>query len=178
MTGNNMNVMLDLETLDTAPTSVILSIGLVAFNQQGITKELYLVPNLQDQIDMGRTISASTLRWWLGQSDQAKRVFQDPNELSVQNTSMLFTGFFEGLGKDVEVWSHGANFDVPMIEDFLRKLKMPFPWTYNRVRCFRTFCNERKRIYRANKNPNGTPHNALDDARNQANHVLAVWNGK
>ena len=57
------HVMIDLETLDTLPHAVILSIGAVKFNEKNIDDgAFYRVITIQSNLDEHRTISPSTLR--------------------------------------------------------------------------------------------------------------------
>ena len=60
------HVMLDFETLDTAVTATILSVGIVKFdpNGTGILDEYYAKVNIDEQTAYNRTISDSTLAWW------------------------------------------------------------------------------------------------------------------
>ena len=61
------NLMIDLETLGTKPNSAILSIGAVYFDKDGLGEEFYANVDLQDSIDSGFDIDASTVYWWLSQ---------------------------------------------------------------------------------------------------------------
>lgn len=166
-----MHIMIDLETLDTKPSSVILSIGLVAFDENGIKEQLYLVPTIQDQLDMGRTVSESTLTWWMGQKDEAKAVFKHQPKVNFLNAMLQVSGF-AGRFKKGKVWGYGASFDPVLLEDALRSCKMESPWKYWDVRCLRTFCDENKAPLPKNT---GILHNAIDDAVRQAYHMIEVW---
>ena len=78
-------VMCDFETLDKLGTSAVISIGLVKFNledednyesleEDGRTFDC--VFDIQDQLNMGRTVSFDTLQWWMQQDKMAQAVFQ------------------------------------------------------------------------------------------------------
>ena len=59
--------MIDLETLDTSPNCVILSIGAVAFDPKGmgIVEKLELKPTIDEQTEQhGRIIDEGTINWW------------------------------------------------------------------------------------------------------------------
>lgn len=73
------DAMIDIETLDTRPSAVVLSIGVVLFNRRNADvpfKELNLKFGKREfrdeQIMMGRTISKDTAQWWRGQDPEAK----------------------------------------------------------------------------------------------------------
>ena len=69
------HIMVDIETLDTVQSAVVLSIGAVAFDPH--TKELgekfyvEFTTDLQAQQRLGRTISADTVTWWMQQGAAA-----------------------------------------------------------------------------------------------------------
>ena len=75
-----MDVMIDLETLDTSPTAVVLSLGAVAFDPythaHGATFYVEFTNFLEQQTGVGRTISPSTMLWWMQQNATAREVFE------------------------------------------------------------------------------------------------------
>ena len=69
------------------------------------------------------------------------------------------------------VWSHGAGFDVTILEWYFRKIGKAIPWQFWEVRDTRT-------IFDVGINPNRPPvlkHHALEDAWNQAVGVQNVY---
>jgi hypothetical protein len=69
------------------------------------------------------------------------------------------------------VWSHGAGFDVIILEWYFRKIGKAIPWSFWEVRDTRT-------IFDLGINPNRPPvlkHHALEDAWNQAVGVQNVF---
>jgi len=161
-----MNTMIDLETLDVEPKAVILSIGLVAYYPDKIADTLYLIPSIQDQLNLGRTISESTLKWWMQQSSEARAIFsQQTSDFKwCMEQAALFLGQHRG-----KVWSHGANFDTVLIASALKDVGIKNPYQYWDVRCFRTWMDEygvkmEKRT--------GVHHHALDDAKTQAQLMI------
>lgn len=69
------DIMLDLETLDTRPSAVIVSIGAVEFDTNGPNplREFYRVLQLPPQLSRGRTECPETLAWWSRQSEAIGR---------------------------------------------------------------------------------------------------------
>lgn len=181
-----MMVMLDFETLGTEPNSIVISLGAVMFNRSGILGERLFEFNLDDQIKNGRKFSSSTLTWFMNQSDSARSVFKDHDfKITIGEFFKQFEEFLqENLKKenetlkDLKPWSNGANFDVAIIEDMYRKHHLEgekaIPWKFWNVVCFRTF----KMLTKCDllvARPKGSHHNALEDAKHQANCVLAHW---
>ena len=68
------HIMVDLETMGTAPGSAIVSLGAVAFDPVAGTlgEEFYRVITLGSCQRAGLTIDAGTIGWWLQQSDSAR----------------------------------------------------------------------------------------------------------
>ena len=63
--------MIDMETLSTDVSTVILTIGAVRFDPRGVgvMEKIELRPTMDEQTDVfNRTISDDTLRWWGEQS--------------------------------------------------------------------------------------------------------------
>lgn len=183
-----MNVMFDLETMGTSPDTIVLSLGAVAFNKNGILGEKLWKFSLLDQQRLGRTWDASTLQWWMRQSEDAREVFQpDDFEVTIEE---YFEEFHEWVvplmesqdeGFDqLKPWGQGANFDVAIMENIYKQHHengdFATPWNFWNVRCHRTF----KELTRCDQLVlrKGTHHDALDDARYQAECVLHILQGK
>lgn len=184
-TGGNpadvIDLMIDLETLDTKPSAIVLSIGACFFDLKkgeiGATFHTYLT--IKDQDKKGRTFSEETLRWWMGQSDAAKRIFSEKRKPTADGVAD-FINWCEANknGKEINPWGNGATFDIAIIESLFNDFA-PFenhevdgPWKAKTTMDLRTF-----RRFVANNAPVpkvvGVEHNAKDDAINEANYVIA-----
>lgn len=163
------HVMLDLETMGTSPGSAIMSIGAVEFDvKKGLGKEFYSVVSLQSCLDVGLRIDASTLMWWLQQSDEARQALSDqPAQLA-----QALMSFVEYLDVNCKVWAHGAAFDGPILTAAYKACGITEPYSYRNLRDTRT-------IYDLAgirpSNSVGTYHNALDDAKTQALDVIKAF---
>lgn len=170
------NLMIDLETLDTRSSAVIVSIGAVVFDRKSILRTGYWILDLEEQIKRGRTISSQTMAWWMKQSEDARKVFTDQS--SYRNSILEFHGQFSSLfnGEELAVWGNGSDFDTAIMIDFYNRhsLVPPSGWKYYNNLCFRSFNKwfDAKRMVKRE----GVHHNALDDAVYQAECVLKVWN--
>lgn len=168
-----MHVMVDIETMGTHPNAPILSIGAVLFDCLGIAEEFYETASLHDNIDTGATMDPSTVLWWMQQSDEARAALLDaaqsdvPLQLALQN----FGAFCNLSGKMIDgVWGNGASFDNVLLATAYKRLGMETPWPFWKDRCFRTM----KNVCRVDHVLEGTAHNALDDARSQAQHLIKI----
>lgn len=106
-----MEIMLDLETMGNGSNSAIIAIGAVAFDTNGVKDKFYQQVNLKSSVDAGMEMDASTVLWWLKQSDSARKAFKDNEKsLSIANALVEFSMFCESV-KVCGVWGNGAAFD-------------------------------------------------------------------
>lgn len=169
ITLDKMNVMVDLETLGTASNSVIISMGAVAFDNEGNTlSTFYRRIDPQSCVDAGLKVDVSTVMWWMKQSDAARAAF---NEKGVLLAAAL-GDFAMWVPEDACLWGNGATFDNVLLTNAYKAAGLKAPWPYWRDRCYRTV----KALY-----PHisagafeGAAHNALADARHQTKHLLKI----
>ena len=165
--------MIDLETLDVTPNCVILSIGAVTFNPNGIgiMDKLELRPTIDDQTEKyHRTISESTLKWWSQQNEEAiEEAFSDHGRIPFRNCMEQLYKFC--WNRDA-VWSNGAAFDVVACESgmmqTLTEYSNPIPWPFWTVRDTRTLYNIAGVSLKDKKYGTKTTHKAVEDASHQA----------
>lgn len=174
------DLMIDLETLGTHTKAPIISIGAVFFDieKKELGPTFYGVLDVADQIDSKiRFADASTIKWWMSQSGAAKRVFKDNAHPTAPSLETFADWILNTVGskskstKKVTVWGNGSGFDITLMETMFEDYKIKCPWMYYKVNDLRTF----KRFVakgEAVQKLEGTDHNALDDAVNQANYVL------
>jgi hypothetical protein len=163
------HVMVDLETYDTKPTSLVLSIGAVRFdpmNLSGPSEPFYVVLNHEQQIERGRTVSERTLDWWAKQSAEAQEVLQAPR-MDVSQGLEFFADFVN-KEPDTCVWGNGADFDNVILASLYNSFGMQQPWKYSNSRCYRTLRGFALPYDYFEKEREGVHHNALDDAIYQA----------
>ena len=176
-----MNVMLDLETLGTKPGSVILSIGAVEFNKDGLYREFYEEIKVSSSEGYGLAKDKSTLEWWEKQSPAARVTFDRCHTMeprSLPDVLLSFTIWLAGCEGGVDklkLWGNGSDFDNVLLDAAYRAANLAYPVKYWNHRCFRSLKGlpmvpgkalEPKRA--------GTHHNALDDAKHQALWAVAI----
>jgi exodeoxyribonuclease VIII len=107
----------------------------------------------------------------MGQSDKARAVFKDKGKplAEVLNAFTKFIGI-ENVGQ-VKLWGNGANFDNVILVNAYRRTGIKAPWQFYNDRCYRTIKSMFKRI---EMERSGTHHNALDDAKSQADHLVRI----
>lgn len=167
--------MIDLETLGTRPGSIILSIGVVEFSvKKGIGAEFYQVVNRQSCVDAGLTADVETVLWWGRQSKEAASILEESLEAAhIQEVIDALWAFFtkHSIGAP-RVWGNGAAFDNAIMAEAYARCGRKLPWRFSNDRCYRTL----KALFPDYPEPLriGTHHNALDDARHQANHAIRL----
>ena len=158
------NVMVDLETADNIPTSAIVSIGAVKFDRNGLGDEFYLAVDLTSSTVAGLTVSEDTMAWWAKQSPEAREVFSDPGRVALREALLAFSTWVRSASK---VWGNGASFDNAILSNAYRAIGVALPWN---DRCYRTAVA----LSPVRRDQQGTFHNALDDAKSQAKHLIAA----
>lgn len=166
-----MDVMIDLESLDTSPNCVILTIGLVKFDPRGngVIDKLELKPTIEDQTEIyHRSISDSTLLWWSEQNQQAlEEAFNETNRIPFKECMEILYKYCWNQNK---VWSNGAAFDVVACEHALRQTLVdypnPIPWAFYNVRDTRTIYDIAGVSLKDDNYK--TTHKAVEDSERQA----------
>ena len=165
------DIMIDLESLDTTPYCVILTIGAVRFDPRGngVVERLELRPTIEDQTEIyNRVINDDTLRWWSEQSPEAlEEALGDRGRISFKECMEILYKF---CWNRRAVWSNGASFDVVVSETAFRQVLTdkpnPIPWPFYTVRDTRTLYE----IAGVKLKDGGhvTSHKAVEDAERQA----------
>lgn len=172
------HVMVDIETLGIENDTVVLSIAAVQFdgNAQGESISYTCsVDDVAQQIQIWRSVSASTLAWWLKQSEEARgQVLLDKSASSPPDlTWEQFQVKLEQFLADKYVWANGPDFDIDILTNLLgygpgSHELVPF----NKRRCVRTI----KELVPKTARPERTgAHVALDDCLYQIELVRDAY---
>lgn len=168
-----MQIMLDYETLGTAPDSVILSCGAVKFDpfsDEEPSQPFYVRLNVDEQTELGRQVDPSTVEWWSKQSAEAQaEAFSEENRISLLDFTSQLSRYVVGAGR---IWAQGTTFDITLTENLYRMMGIPVPWDYWRIRDSRTLFDLGNDSIKKN---NANAHNALADAFCQAQSVQIVF---
>lgn len=174
-----VDVMVDLETLGTSAGCVVLSIGAIAFypKEQQLGRTFYHVINQLSCAEVGLFADSDTVDWWNKQSLDAREVFyqaQDPNtSLRLGDVLTRFETFIKNVEADVRIWGNGADFDLPILGKAYLLSNREIPWKPWNGRCYRTLKNLSPETEAPERE--GVHHHALDDAKFQARHALALF---
>lgn len=159
------HMMIDIETLDTCNTAVVLSIGAVEFelhnkSELGFFKDGKISPNVkpkerilsgfyaefdcQDQKLRGRTTSPSTLQFWKEQSPGLEQFpWLNTKWKSEKKGSEINYYILSCLAKFMSrpgtyLWANGTDFDLGILKSLFGTYKSTMPGAFFMQRDFRT----------------------------------------
>lgn len=162
------HIVFDLETLSTHKNACIVSIGAVKISKLDITDYFKVNIDAASSKSFGLHINKQTVQWWSEQSKEARLAWQkDPKPLP-EALDML-TDWYGTNKKKYYVWGYGANFDITLLESSYQATGKKEPWMYTNIMCLRTISNL---IGEPIPRIEGTHHDALDDAINQAKYLI------
>lgn len=170
------HVMLDLETMSASGDAAITEIGAVAFDSNHILAEFRMHIALQSSIDAGLNTTASTILWWMKQSDAARQRLYNNCDEGSHTLAYALTQFnnwliLAGSAKETMLWGNGASFDNAIISNAYRKARIVPHIPYWNDRCYRTVKAFHPEI---KLDRVGIHHSAVDDAKSQALHLIAI----
>jgi inhibitor of KinA sporulation pathway (predicted exonuclease) len=165
------HIVFDLETLSTRKNAVITSIGAVKVVDNKIVDEFKINIDPADAKSYGLHIDKKTVEWWAGQSKEARMSWMtDPVPLITALTAL--EEWYGTIKKKYHVWGYGANFDISILEANYHAIGKSEPWTYTNVMCLRTISTL---VGVPIPRLEGTHHDALDDAKNQAKYLIDFY---
>lgn len=167
------DVMLDLETMGNGPLAAIVAIGAVEFDaaEGTVGRKFYEVVSLESSVRAGGVMDASTVLWWLQQSESARSAFARDGI----NLPLALQRFSAWLDPDARVWGNGAAFDNVILASAYRNLSLPVPWKFWNDRCYRTVRMMHPEVEMTRR---GVHHNAVDDAESQAVHLMQILHAR
>ena len=165
------HLMVDLETLATSPDAVILTIGAVTFDPASnkIFDKLYYRVDVDSCDRLGMTVNDDTVEWWSKQAaDVQSEAFAEDNRVPIEEVIEKFHKFAWNCDA---FWSHGATFDLVILDCYYRKLNKVPPWNFWQIRDTRTLFD----LGYDPEMPKEGLHNALEDASRQAIGVQTIY---
>lgn len=166
------HVMVDIETMGTSSDSAIISIGAVEFciNTGNTGREFYRNVSLESSMSNGLKVDASTIMWWMGQSDEARSSLTK-DSVSLEKALLDFKDFFP---KDCKVWANPPSFDLVILKNAFSAINQKAPWNFRNERCLRTLSSMAQDI--KNRHSPDVAHNALSDCYYQIGYCVETWN--
>ena len=166
------DLMLDLETMDTTPNSVIVQVGACYFDRiTGETDEGFLVNiKVSSCLKAGLDVSGDTIEWWFKQS----------NVSWLENLKPLYGSLrtlYNYAASCEWVWSH-STFDFPIIMNAYQKVKLDSPFHFRQARDLRTLVDLAGIPYKKSEDRKDQEdqHNALSDCKYQVKYAVECFN--
>ncbi len=163
-------IMIDLETLGTQPNAAVVQIGAAAFNYDMEEMASISIDIIPDHIDgINFSVDYSTIRWWITQSDEARKgITRTPRSTATEGLQDFDKFFKDICDPKCEVWAHPSKFDIPILENMYKVYGIDIPWDRRNVRCVTTLRSLSGKV----KRPSPTlKHDAGYDAVAQAKWV-------
>lgn len=166
------DVMIDFETLGTSADAPVVQIGACYFDRKTgeIGRTFKVNVSLASGVQSGAVIDASTVEWWVNQSEEARKsVFTEDSE----DITRAFGEFNKFLQGSQYIWSH-ATFDFPILQQTLKRLGIK-PWfKYKFARDIRTL-QDLAGYPEGQTKREGIHHDALDDCKFQVVYCVAAF---
>jgi hypothetical protein len=165
---------IDIETLGTNPDTVVLTIGGIKFDPMAddeLHSEFYYRLDVDEQIEMGRSIMESTLEWWEKQDEEVKKEALEPTgRVPVEQTLKALNKWLVGVDK---IWCQGPAFDMVILENLYKQIGLHHNWPFWNIRDSRTLFGLMPKDPR--KEIDFAAHNALADAIVQSLCIQKVY---
>lgn len=173
------HIMIDIETMCNKSTAAIVSIGAVQFDmatgETGETGEkFYTNIDLQSCIDVGLTLSASTIMWWMDKDKEAQKSLLD-KPVRISDALHEFIMWCKAVNAlECNIWANSPSFDCVILKNAFDKCERNLPWNYWNERDCRTLVTFAPHIKKSMVN--NLPHDAFHDCVYQIKYCSAIWN--
>ncbi len=166
------DVMIDFETLGNGKDKCICQVGAVYFDKitGELGKEFKANIDARTHAALGGKLDASTVYWWLQQSDAARTSILAPGI----HVTEAMTALNEFLANADRIWSH-ATFDFVTLTDTLRELNIKPTFKYKAGLDLRTL-TWLAGISIDSFTREGVHHDGLADAKHQVKYAVAAMN--
>lgn len=163
-------MMLDIETLGTAPDAVVVQIGVVVGDTDtgAVLRKVGWCINTDEQ--RNRRMDYDTLCWWMLQADDVrKRVFDMKNAITPVRACAEIECLLAEF-QPAEIWAGPAMFDLPILTHMFGYK----PWAFWKERCLltlRKFADPDRKLQPPN---NPLAHDAIADAEWQFHYLCLL----
>ena len=181
-----VDIMLDLETMGVGVLPAVTEIAAVSFIRDTgeILDEFHECIDLQDCIDCGLKVSASTVSFWIEQDIDSRLSYlrSQRNAVSLHDALTNFSGWIESITEenDIMVWGNGILSDNVWIQSAYESsnfIRSPIEyWQHNDVRTivdlgsFLGLPN-----HKVETDFDGVIHNPIDDCKHQIKYLCSYF---
>ena len=138
--------MFDVETIGIESNSIVLSAAIIKFDfdnlktfQEYLDDSCFVKFDVEEQLKLGRTKTASTIDWWKKQADIPKQVSLLPskNDVSAKEGMSTLKKYIADNGGEDIIWARGS-LDQMAIDSLCRAIDFEPLVRYNMWRDVRT----------------------------------------
>lgn len=181
------HVVISLETLGTYPSCPILSLGATCVGKyKGVYRRsgaFYTPISLADQLNKGFVVGASTINWWMNESDdRARESLNLCAGTDLRRALYNFAAWFKncacgGSAANLYLWGNGSEFDNAILGYMYHKEQMFLPWTHKANQSLRTITHIAKLFgFDIRMDVPTIRHYALHTAIAEADYLIKVLN--
>lgn len=159
---NNLELMIDIESLGTTAGSPVVTIGAVLFDPYSCDsaealaeRAMMIRVDVSDSVNLSRGVEGGTLRWWFEQHDDAIKALVGDDCVPMQEAlqklwrychergRFVNKEFFDGLSdmpKTNRYWAKDPDFDMQLMRYYYEHpdLDAKMPWMFWECRSVRT----------------------------------------
>lgn len=198
---NQVDLMVDLETLGVSYGSPIITIGAVLFDPRRQDTAKYLMDrallvrvDLEDAVRNSAGADPGTLAWWFRQEDAAIKALVEGDVVHLRKALLDFSDYavardgrldgFRFSHPEIKrlppaqiLWAKSPDFDAKLLEYAFTQVGLPNPFKYSQYRCVRTIQDLAwpGGTQERPKFDTGVKHDARADAVQQAMTVQAAY---
>lgn len=152
------SLIIDFETLDTAPSAVITQIGAIAVDRHTMTtaERFERIPHAIPQLTMGRTYSMDTVDWMT----RKQLIPGKPSDCTIKDAMQDLHAFI-ARHKPYRIWAWGKDFERPLFEHVSKQLGITIPdYQFKIFTCGRDIWQH---AFGMEKKPKDRTHHAIQD---------------
>ncbi len=173
------NFSLDIETLGSTGSPVVLSIGMYHMKEEMETepdpKRLFVVNvDIESCLKAGLTVEGSNIEFWLKQPESSRKALFTPEPIFLDAAiHKLFSWYRSKVnnGSKVKIWSHSI-FDIPVLANACNAVDRKLPWNRSDARDLSTELNDIRHKIGNLKKDHPLEHTCGYDAFSQGQQVL------
>lgn len=169
-------ICVDIETMSSAPDAAVIAIGACSFNDSAILNTFEILIDPADATLYG-SVSPLTMEWWGKQEPTIRqRMFSGTD--TAEGACNRFSTWCKAQ-KAEEAWANSPCFDISILRNLYKQLKLDFPIHFREERCIRTIyalAKEHEIYYGTAYATDRSAHDALSDAVTQARAVQICLN--
>jgi hypothetical protein len=174
--------MLDAEMISTERDGALVNIAAVMFDiaTETVGAEFSQRSHLATSVRDGGTMSASTVMWFMRQSDAVRdQVWNGGEDIrDVLRDLAIWLGQQAGRNEQgtprARMWGNSARFDIGILESAYKRAQIPVPWYWSNERCFRTVHNLNPQVVYDIAEKGSGAHDPLVDCKFQIEHLFKI----